>query len=102
MSDSGSRTRIYQPTLQARTIAALNDELRRDHRKGVVAVTRGVLELGRGQLLPAVMAMVAAYDNFTEDNDPYGEHDFGALSYRGCNSQSSTTCFGRLTITTAI
>ncbi len=26
-----------------------------------------------------VMAMVRVFDDFTPDNDPYGEHDFGML-----------------------
>jgi hypothetical protein len=26
---------------------------------------------------------VMAFDTFTADNDPYGEHDFGSLDYEG-------------------
>jgi len=29
-----------------------------------------------------IMARVRDFDDFTEDNDPYGEHDFGAFTYR--------------------
>ena len=29
------------------------------------------------------MAAVVSYDDFTEDNDPYGEHDFGAFELEG-------------------
>lgn len=29
-----------------------------------------------------IAAMVRDYDDFTEDNDPYGEHDFGSFHYR--------------------
>ena len=29
------------------------------------------------------MTMVSAFDSFTEDNDPYGEHDFGSIDCLG-------------------
>ena len=33
--------------------------------------------------LAAVVELVRAFDDFSEDNDPYGEHDFGAFEYQG-------------------
>ena len=30
-----------------------------------------------------LMLAVADFDAFSEDNDPYGEHDFGSLSLQG-------------------
>jgi hypothetical protein len=30
-----------------------------------------------------VLAKVAAFDTFGSDNDPYGEHDFGAIDHGG-------------------
>jgi uncharacterized protein DUF3768 len=32
---------------------------------------------------PAVRQAVRDFDTFTEENDPYGEHDFGALDFDG-------------------
>ncbi len=32
--------------------------------------------------LAAVVELVRAFDNFTQDNDPYGEHDFGSFEYQ--------------------
>lgn len=31
----------------------------------------------------AIREQVERFTNFTPDNDPYGEHDFGALDYNG-------------------
>lgn len=41
-------------------------------------MTRGVEALGLASL-GAILKAVAAFNEFSEDNDPYGEHDFGAL-----------------------
>ncbi len=54
-------------------IAKLNDEYRRGTK---FTVTRGVQELV--DFLGLIEA-VRKYKNFNEDNDPYGEHDFGVL-----------------------
>ena len=31
----------------------------------------------------SILAKVKAFDNFSEANDPYGEHDFGAIEMMG-------------------
>jgi hypothetical protein len=31
----------------------------------------------------AIREKVERFDNFTPDNDPHGEHDFGALTHQG-------------------
>ncbi len=33
----------------------------------------------------AIIGLMKAHDDFTEDNDPHGEHDFGSFYYRGRN-----------------
>jgi hypothetical protein len=43
-------------------------------------VTSGIRELDD---IAGVMQRVAEYDTFTEDNDPYGEHDFGSFRHGG-------------------
>ena len=60
-------------------IAALNDQLRRDHSRGKVVITRGIQALGHQAILE-VLAAVAAFSDFTPDNDPYGEHDCAVMA----------------------
>ena len=60
-------------------IAGLNDALRKFGRGGRILVTAGIAALGDEQAR-GVLLMVAAFDTFTENNDPYGERDFGALT----------------------
>jgi hypothetical protein len=66
---------------RAATIAALNDQLRCRGRGGTLCATAGVIALGHAAL-PAILAAVRGFTAFTTDNDPYGEHDFGALTWR--------------------
>ena len=63
-------------------VRRLNDQLRRYWLGGRVMVTTGVSALGPG-FLEAALAAVATYDRFDRDDDPYGEHDFGALTIAG-------------------
>ena len=49
---------------------------------GSLMVTRGIADHGDDFLHRAVAA-VQAFDSFTEHNDPFGEHDFGAFDLDG-------------------
>lgn len=70
---------IPADALQNRRVRALNDRLRRDGKgNGSVLVTSGVQGEGAEFVLEAVK-VVRAFDAFSEDNDPWGEHDFGAI-----------------------
>jgi hypothetical protein len=67
-------------TDRQRAIAALNDELRTTLTGGRVMLTLGIRALPvRTQL--QVLARVRAFNGFSPDNDPYGEHDFGAIQH---------------------
>src|SRR5215216_5980932 len=59
-------------------IRTLNDELRRSFRGGPVVMTAGVRALSEARQLE-ILTAVANFDRFDADNDPYGEHDFGAV-----------------------
>ncbi len=59
-------------------IRRLNDALRVNLTGGKVMMTRGIRALGfEGQA--RVLAAVRAFNDFNSDNDPWGEHDMGAL-----------------------
>lgn len=62
------------------TIAGLNDLLRQTWRTGKVVVTQGILDLDDSVHME-VIHKVRTFDDFTEDNDPHGEHDFGAFEH---------------------
>lgn len=64
---------------RAAKIAALNDKFR-DMAIDVI-ITRGVRDTLPD--LVGLMKIVEQYDNFNNDNDPYGEHDFGSLGWHG-------------------
>jgi Protein of unknown function (DUF3768) len=63
-------------------IALLNDALRRTFSGGKVVMTDGVAALPE-QKLAQLLERVRSFDAFTNDNDPYGEHDFGAIELAG-------------------
>ncbi|GAB4064888.1 DUF3768 domain-containing protein [Ancylobacter sonchi] len=60
------------------TIAALNDRLRTTPTSGHVMLPPGIRALPMQTQL-AVLARVRAFSDFSADNNPYGEHDFGAI-----------------------
>jgi len=61
-------------------IRVLNDAFRQTFAGGKVVVSAGVAELAEIAVANALLE-VARYDRFDEDNDPYGEHDFGAFEF---------------------
>ena len=62
-------------------IRRLNDQLRCSQIGGQVMLTAGLVAVFEKDLA-AVVELVRAFDNFTQDNDPYGEHDFGSFEYQ--------------------
>ncbi|TXM67549.1 DUF3768 domain-containing protein [Methylobacterium sp. WL12] len=60
-------------------IRALNDDLRCNGEGGRVLVTASVAKLSPA-LQTSVLTAVATFTTFAFGNDPYGEHDFGAVT----------------------
>ena len=60
-------------------IARINDK----HRQNMegCTVTRGVVALGDDA--KEIFVKVRDFSDFNEDNDPYGEHDFGSFTVSG-------------------
>jgi len=68
-------------TSPASSVARLNDDFRRHPGQGWM-ITTGVRAKGPAFELAAV-SWVRSFTAFTADNDPYGEHDFGAFELAG-------------------
>lgn len=64
------------------TIRALNDAFRTRFEGGRVVITDGVDALPSDVKAMAIRN-VATFSDFTSDNDPRGEHDFGNFSLAG-------------------
>lgn len=68
--------------LKTRKIQELNDRLRKTGIGGKVVLTRAVAALGETEL-SEVLRRVREFDDFTRNNDPWGEHDFGEVLLNG-------------------
>ena len=64
-------------------IRELNDVFRR-HGQGVgtVVVTRGIMAQGEA-VVREIVQRVRQHDDFSDETDPWGEHDFGTFEHRG-------------------
>lgn len=62
----------------AARVRELNDQFRKSFIGGRILLTHSVTALPSDQLAKLIAA-VKTFDSFTEDNGPYGEHDFGTI-----------------------
>ncbi|TSA79542.1 DUF3768 domain-containing protein [Deinococcus detaillensis] len=70
-------------TPNTKRIAELNELCRRaPGLAGRLYLTEGVAALPACDQ-SAICEKAQRFENFTPDNDPYGEHDFGALTHSG-------------------
>lgn len=75
---AGSFDATGSPPGRSSAIWYLNDQLRQTGRGGRVMVTAGIAALSEVERA-AIIGAVRAFDDFGVDNDPHGEHDFGAV-----------------------
>jgi hypothetical protein len=75
-------------------IRELNDQLRRRGIGGRVVITRGIETLGPDGVRH-VLTAVARFDDFSEDNDPWHEHDCALLTINGRRIIFKTDYFDR-------
>ena len=80
-TDDSSLPKIEHST-QIKQIRDLNDRFRKFQIGGTAIATPSIMDMG-AHALHQIMQEVADFNAFTEDNDPYGEHDFGAITYKG-------------------
>ncbi|PPQ35568.1 Protein of unknown function [Rhodoblastus acidophilus] len=67
----------------AARVRELNDAFRQaPHARGKLCLTRAIAAKSLSAQL-AILHRVMTFDAFTEDNDPYQEHNFGAFEYDG-------------------
>jgi hypothetical protein len=67
---------------KTKAIQLLNDAFRTTFKNGKVMMTCGVDALPT-TIRGLVILQVQKFSDFTPDNDPYGEHDFGAVEAGG-------------------
>jgi Protein of unknown function (DUF3768) len=70
---------IKAPQDETKKIRELNDLLRREFMGGQIYLTEGVAAILQNERR-AVITALREFDDFSPDNDPYGEHDFGAFT----------------------
>jgi hypothetical protein len=68
--------------MSAEMIRELNDRLRMTMTGGRVMLTTGVDAL-LSDVKAMVIRRVATFSDFTADNDPHGEHNFGSFTLAG-------------------
>ena len=78
-------------TARTAIIRSLNDRFRQTFIGGAVVITAGIAALDEATQ-QHIFAAVQQFDAFDEDNDPWHEHDFGAVEVAGCLPGSATTC----------
>ena len=63
-------------------ISALNDNFRRSFEGGEVLLSAGIAAMS-SEDKANIVSLVQNFDNFTPDNNPYSENDFGTFDYKG-------------------
>ena len=63
-------------------IKTINDIFRKSFIGGEVLLSAGIAAMS-SEDKANIVSMVQNFNDFNEDNDPYGEHDFGSFDYKG-------------------
>jgi len=79
---------------QTAKIRELNDTLRTQgpSRLGRWVTTPGILAMGE-EFVATAFDAVRAFDQFTKDNDPYGERDYGSFDLQGKRVMWKIDCY---------
>jgi len=79
-------------------IRQLNDRFRAGDNliPGHIMMTPGIAEITkRTDLLAPLLGSIQGFDGFDDGNDPYDEHDFGAVEFAGKRSSGRSTTMPR-------
>ncbi len=83
MTSREQHHRVQNPDeIRIEKIRTLNDAFRQQPLNGQLMLTEAVLALGEVAVAD-VLSKVSQFGEFNPSNDPYGEHDFGAIPYCG-------------------
>lgn len=77
-----TQTALIAEDPQTLRIRELNDLLRQHGRGGKILITAGIAALPE-DVQAHIVQEVMVFNDFTPDNDPYGEHDFGSVMVDG-------------------
>jgi len=62
-------------------IAELNDQFRRNLPSSNMNLSVGIY-MKNNEEVTEIIELIKNFDTFTQDNDPYREHDFGDIKYK--------------------
>jgi Protein of unknown function (DUF3768) len=65
------------------TITELNDRFRQHNLGHGQVRIAPMVEMMPIEQREALLAAIRSFSDFNEDNDPYGEHDFGTVEFQG-------------------
>ena len=68
--------------IKALRIKTMNDVFRQTFVGGSVMLTQGIQHMPDRDM-EAIITQVRQFNDFTEENDPHGEHDFGIIKHNG-------------------
>ena len=63
-------------------IALQNDNFRKHLSQGTLVLTQGIRS-NTPEDIKEIITKVRTFDTFDENNDPYGERDFGSFDFKG-------------------
>ncbi len=81
-SVTSSETPPINPKLQKHRIRVLNDTFRTTLTGGRVVMTASIANLG-AVAQHEILEKIQTFRDFTPDNDPHEEHDFGSIDHEG-------------------
>lgn len=73
--EAPKEAQVLRKKTRKQIIAELNDRFRQTFEGGKVVMTVGIANL-RESTRYRIIEAIRTFDDFTPDNDPYGEHDF--------------------------